>query len=232
MGNITRKIYEEIKRDLSKIENGLETKKGSHKLWRQLRSKYSVLIPEIVEKVKESGKVSIRGSEFDYRPELEQLKEVILAYLIINPIDEQSDEDVVNEAKDLLHHNFPESIDDIILEKIEESKIYIRSNGTDKKQIALEKLWDCFERLKTIYGKKKSSVNKLINIVSHDSEEMRDRLEHEFLELTKIGNRFQIRHFETNKEALSTDSFREYLYFRLLSLISYCLHEINKLENN
>jgi len=133
MGNITQKIYEEIKKDLPEIEKGLKAKKGSQKLWRQLRSKYSVLVPEIAEKVRESGKISMGGSEFDYRPELEQLKEVILAYLIINPIDEQSDDGVISDAKKLLHHNFPSSVDDIILEKIEESKIYIRSNDTDKK---------------------------------------------------------------------------------------------------
>src|SRR5699024_6613106 len=110
MDNVTQKIYEEIKKDLPEIEKGLKTKKGSHKLWRQLRSKYSVLVPEVAEKVREAGKISMGGSEFDYRPELEQLKEVILAYLIINPIDEQSDEGVVNEAKKLLHHNFLASV--------------------------------------------------------------------------------------------------------------------------
>lgn len=230
MGNITQKIYEEIKIDLPKIEKGLKTKNGSQKLWRQLRSKYSVLLPEIVGKVRESGKISTVGSEFDYRPELEQLKEVILAYLIINPIDEQSNDDVLNDAKDLLHHNFPSSIDNIILEKIEESKIYIRSDDTSKKQIALEKIWDCFERLKTIYGDKKESLNKLINIVSHDSDEIKNRLEQEFKALTEIGNRFQIRHFETYTEKLPTDNFREYLYFRVLGLISYCIYEINRLD--
>lgn len=153
MSNISQKIYEEIKKDLPKIEEGLKSRNGSQRLWKNLRSKYSLLIPGLVENVKESGKIGTVGVEFDYRPELEQLKEVILAYLIVNPIDEQSNADVMNEAKEKLHEDILSSIDDIILKKIEESKIYIRSNDPDKKQIALEKIWD--KDLKVFMGIKK-----------------------------------------------------------------------------
>jgi len=54
-------------------------------------------------------------------------------------------------------------------------------------------------------------------------------LEKEFNELTKIGNNYYIRHFKNGKEPIESDDFREYLYFRMLSLISYCL---NMLESN
>jgi len=227
VGEVTQKVYEEIKDDIPKIEEGLKTRNGSGQLWRKLRSKYSVLIPEIDGKVKESGKISASGTEFDYRPELEQLKEVILAYLIINPIDEQSNDKVLNEANQLLQEDIPNFIDNVILKKIEESKIYIRTSDSNKKQIGLEKIWDCLERLKTIYGeKKKASVKKLIEEVSHGSKEVKERLNCEFHELTTIGNNFQIRHFETDTEEIPSDSFREYLYFRVLSLISYCINEI------
>lgn len=229
MVDVTQAIYNEIKKDLPLIEDGLKRKNGSQKLWRRLRSKYAILIPELEGKVKESGKMAAVGSEFDYRPELEQLKEVILAYLIINPINKQSNDNIANESEQLLHDEIRYSKDEILLKKIEESKIYIRASDSDKKQIALEKIWDCFERLKTIYGeKKKQSLNKLLNNISHNSNELYSKLNQEFSELTKIGNEFQIRHFETNKKQIPSDHFREYLYFRVLSLISYCLNEINE----
>ncbi|PBB06323.1 hypothetical protein [Salimicrobium humidisoli] len=227
MGNVTQRIYEEIKNDLPKIEQGLKTKNGSGRLWKNLKSKYSILIPEIDGKVKESGKISSGGEEFDYRSELEQFKEVILAYLIINPIDEQSNEEVSNKANQLLNEASPSGVDDTIIKKIEESKIYIRSSKSGEKQIALEKIWDCLERLKTILGEnKKDSIKRMINRVSHGSDEIKERLNSEFNELTSIGNTFQIRHFETDTEEILSDSFREYLYFRVLSLVSYCINEI------
>lgn len=83
------------------------------------------------------------------------------------------------------------------------------------------------QRLKSIYGDKKTSVKKLIEKSSHGSREIEKKLETEFRELTKIGNTFQIRHFETDTEVIPTDDFREYLYFRILSLISYCINTIS-----
>lgn len=225
---ITQKIYEEIKNDIPKIEEAMKTKIGSQSLWKRFRSKYSVLIPGIENNVQVSGKMSF-GDEFDYRSELEQLKEAILAHLIVNPIEEQSNEEVESEARHLLNVEIPSTIDNIIHKKIEESKIYIRSTSSNKKQIALEKIWDSFERLKTIYGEdKKASLKKLIDNISYDSEKIKERLNYEFYELTKIENSFQIRHFETGTEPNPSDSFREYLYFRILSLISYCINEVKR----
>ncbi|MGY0402496.1 hypothetical protein [Carnobacterium jeotgali] len=225
---ITKEIYEEIKKDIPKIETALSSRNGSKALWRQLRSKYSILLPGITAHVRESGKIGTVGVEFDYRPELEQLKEAILAYLIVHPVEQQSNEEIENKASELLNQNLHQSIDKIINEKIEESKIYIRANDSDKKQIALEKIWDTFERLKTIYGEdKKNSAIQLINAVSKNSKRTKYLLDNEFKELTDIGNNYQIRHFENGTEPIQSDAFREYLYFRILSLVSYCISEIN-----
>lgn len=228
MIKITKEIYEQIKMDLPKIEESLPSKNGSQKLWRKLRSKYSILLPGLTDHVKESGKTAYHGSEFDYRPELEQLKEAILAYMIVNPVELQSNDEINNEGSELLNQTPPRSIDEIINEKIEESKIYIRSKESKEKQIALEKIWDTFERLKTIYGEdKKKSVNNLIDIVSKESAVTKGLISKEFQELTHIGNTYHIRHFENGKEPIYSDSFREYLYFRILSLISYCINEMD-----
>lgn len=43
MVKITKEVYEQIKIDLPKIEESLSSRNGSEKLWRNLRSKYSIL---------------------------------------------------------------------------------------------------------------------------------------------------------------------------------------------
>ena len=65
---ITKEIYEEIKKDIPKIETALSSRNGSKALWRQLRSKYSILLPGITAHVRESGKIGTVGVEFEYRP--------------------------------------------------------------------------------------------------------------------------------------------------------------------
>lgn len=64
---------------------------------------------------------------------------------------------------------------------------------------SLEKLWDAWERLKTICpGKdKKASVSVLLDKGCLEPN-LRGRLEQEACELTDIGNKFHIRHAETN----------------------------------
>lgn len=230
MVKITKEIYEQIKNDLPEIEEQMFSRNGSQKLWDRLSSKYSVLLPGIKAHISQSGKITAGGMEFDYRPELEQLKEVILAYMIVHPVEGQLNDEINNQGKEVLNQSEISSSDKLINEKIEESKLYIRSNMSNKKQMAVEQIWDAFERLKTLYGEnKKTSADKLIKTVSNNSRTIKELLEKEFKDLTKIGNEFHIRHFENDRVPLESDEFREYLYFRMLTLISYCL---NSLENS
>jgi len=93
--------------------------------------------------------------------------------------------------------------------------------------VALEKLWDAFERIKTYFGPdKKSSADQLVDRVSIDIE--RELFEDEFQLLTKIGNDYRIRHHETDKKPISTPSQIGYLFFRMLSLISLCLEVLRE----
>lgn len=227
MRTITRKVYEQIQKDIPEIEAQLTSSKlGSEALWNKLKPRYSVILPGIMAHITKRGKVYGRGSEPDYRPELTQLKEAILAYLLVNPVEEQSNEAIKNDSSDLINKYDEVQEDTKINEIIEESKLYMRSEDSSRKQNALEKLWDAFERLKTIYGeagRKKETVEYIIKNVSYGSEFNRKTLNNEFKELTRIGNEYQIRHFEKGKEPIPSDEFREYLYFRLLSLISYCI---------
>lgn len=97
--------------------------------------------------------------------------------------------------------------------------------------IAVEKMWDAFERLKTYYSPsldKKNSVNKIIEIISNNDEVFKGFFEKEFIELTYIGNNFRIRHHETTKINIEDEKHYMYLYMRCLSLISMSLNYLKK----
>jgi len=90
-------------------------------------------------------------------------------------------------------------------------------------QIAVEKLWDAFERLKTYYSPtldKKNSVNKTVEDMGGNKQPFMELFEKEFRELTALGNNYRIRHHETTKTDIEDDRHYEYFYKRCLSLIS------------
>lgn len=97
-----------------------------------------------------------------------------------------------------------------------------RSNNISDKQIAVEKLWDAFERLKTYYGsgnKKRSSVEKLIDGISNNNSNYKTMFENEFSVLTKIGNDYRIRHHEMNKIDIIDNNYYDYFFQRCYALI-------------
>lgn len=85
---------------------------------------------------------------------------------------------------------------------------------------AIEKLWDAWERVKTLEPgpDKRSSVKALLDRAA-DEPTFRDILEQEAKALTDVGNRFQIRHSETSQVPLQRNDHVDYLFHRLFSLI-------------
>ena len=84
---------------------------------------------------------------------------------------------------------------------------------------ALEKLWDAWERLKTILpGDKKIGVKALLDAAVAEPT-LRERVEREARELTDIGNSFMIRHSETDKVPISESEHVDYLFHRMFALI-------------
>ncbi|MEL7605775.1 MAG: hypothetical protein AAGU39_06965 [Sedimentibacter saalensis] len=97
-------------------------------------------------------------------------------------------------------------------------------------KIAVEKLWDAFERLKTYYSptlEKKKSINKIIGDMSKQKVPYKELFEKEFLELTAIGNNFRIRHHETTKTDIEDNRHYDYFYKRCLSLISVSIQYLD-----
>ncbi len=89
---------------------------------------------------------------------------------------------------------------------------------------ALEKLWDAWERIKTIErGKdKKTSVRILLDLAASEPQ-FRELPEKESRELTDIGNAFQIRHSETSQVRIQEILHVDYLFHRLFAMIQLLL---------
>ena len=106
---------------------------------------------------------------------------------------------------------------------VEESVSFYKSPFPANHKIATEKIWDALERIKTIFMKdgmdKKKSSEKLIELISSGNEEFRDLFDFEYKTLTDIGNKFRIRHHETDKIDINDDRYYDYFYNRCLSLI-------------
>lgn len=88
-------------------------------------------------------------------------------------------------------------------------------------ELATQKLWDAFERIKT-YDKqleKKESAENLVILMSKGNEDYKEILNKEFSNLTSIGNDFRIRHHETFKNDIICKEHYDYLFHRCLALL-------------
>jgi hypothetical protein len=102
---------------------------------------------------------------------------------------------------------------------------------TGDQHVALEKIWDAFERIKTYYGAdKKKASQQLISEMAKEIDV--GQLNQEFEQLTKIGNTYRIRHHETDKIEINDDTQIKYLFFRMLSLIDLALESVKRKEEN
>lgn len=108
-------------------------------------------------------------------------------------------------------------------ELLSEANAYYRSGN---KQIAVEKIWDAFERLKTYYSptlNKEQSADKIIDNMSNSEPNYKTLYEAEFKALTNIGNNFRIRHHETTKIDITDNRQYDYFYKRCLALVSVAI---------
>lgn len=93
---------------------------------------------------------------------------------------------------------------------------------------SLEKLWDAWERIKTILpGKDKKEGIKLLIEKAAPEGHFRKILEAEATQLTNIGNDFQIRHSETNKTPVEINEHVDYLFHHLFALINLLLQSLS-----
>ena len=114
--------------------------------------------------------------------------------------------------------------DDILDSLIETARTKYINPDINVRHESLEKLWDAWERLKTIEsGKdKKESITALLNKAANDATFV-SMINQEAKELTHIGNTFKIRHSEITQVPLEFSEHVDYLYHRLFALIRLLL---------
>lgn len=101
--------------------------------------------------------------------------------------------------------------------------LYKTPNSTAR-QDSVEKIWDAFERLKTYYtADKKHSAEEIVNNMSGGNSEFYNLFNDEFKRLTDIGNKYRIRHHETDKIDITDIRYYDYLFNRCLSLIALAI---------
>jgi hypothetical protein len=110
---------------------------------------------------------------------------------------------------------------DAVLDSLlEDARRKILSPDLKMRSEALERLWDAWERLKTVKvpTDKKESIGRLLEAAA-DEPTFRARLDQEAKELTAIGNGFMIRHTEVEKVRITDGKHIDYLFHRLFALI-------------
>jgi len=112
---------------------------------------------------------------------------------------------------------------------LEEAIFRFRQPRMEEQKVAVEKLWDAFERMKTYYTtlNKKTSAEKIVSEISHQREEYKELFDLEFKTLTTIGNEFRIRHHETNKIDITEQCHYDYFFNRCLALIAIVVPYLN-----
>ena len=112
---------------------------------------------------------------------------------------------------------------------IEDGRERFHSRNAAERSIAIEKLWDAFDRLKTIEpGKdKKSQIQGLLNRITDPA--LRPVTAAEMQSLTDFGNQFQIRHYEVGKAPLPTEA-QDYVAARMANLLVFLLQESDRLS--
>jgi hypothetical protein len=133
------------------------------------------------------------------------------------------------EARPLISSFKPDSEDPQLDSKLNDATSRFLSRTPADRLDALEKLWDAFERLKTLElgGQLKNSATQLLDRAA--PEPFRTVLEAEFKALTDIGNKFTIRHHGHPQHALPGDAAVDYLFTRLLSLIAFILCQTGRM---
>jgi hypothetical protein len=114
--------------------------------------------------------------------------------------------------------------DGILDELLTAAREKFLSRSLDIRREALEKLWDAWERLKSLsdHTDKKRSIGVLLDRGSRETQ-LRLRLEVEARQLTEIGNEFLIRHSEVGNVPITESIHVDYLFHRLFALMRMLL---------
>lgn len=111
-------------------------------------------------------------------------------------------------------------LDEDVTKFLQRSRNHFLSHKEGGLELALKDLWAAFERIKTLEadGNKKKSTEQLIARMAGETD-FYELLNTEAVELTKIGNKYSIRHSEKDQKSVQTSEHARYLYFRMLAFL-------------
>ena len=112
---------------------------------------------------------------------------------------------------------------------LEAARLKILAPKHDDRSDGLEKLWDAFERIKTLDDvNKKAGAAILLDYAARPGSKLRASLDDEALALTRLGNTHRIRHSEVDQEPLETAAQIDFLFTRLFAFIHFVLKASNR----
>lgn len=108
---------------------------------------------------------------------------------------------------------------------LEDARRRFLAPKVEDRRDGLEKLWDAFERIKTLEpgANKRVSADALLDRAARPGSKLRQVLADEAEALTRIGNAHRIRHAEVGQEALDTTAQVDFLFGRLFAFIHLVL---------
>jgi len=108
---------------------------------------------------------------------------------------------------------------------LESARSRFMSPKQEDRRDALEKLWDAFERLKTLEpgSNKKNQAEALLNRAASPGSGLREALAEEARLLTMIGNSFRIRHSEFGQESITRPEQLDWLFVRMFAFVRLLL---------
>ena len=77
---------------------------------------------------------------------------------------------------------------------------------------------------------KKTSADRLLDVISKGDADYKTMLQEEFSALTKLGNRFRIRHHETDKKDIGCNEHYDYLFHRCLSVLKLATSVLSEVK--
>lgn len=116
------------------------------------------------------------------------------------------------------------TIDDLVRQAIG----LFRTPNINSRKVAVEKLWDAWERLKTFPDPNPAQGNKILLDAAANEPNFRVVLEQDAKQLLDAGNNFHIRHFKTGTTEIARIEQYDYLFHRLLALMNLLLIRIRK----